>query len=289
MAPQLSTLVLVASLLLALRPPSIRVVVLAAMTSLLLVDKVSGFVVPSLFAPEQKESIYQPPTRSHAAKRTVFFSGQHELEVSPFTHADIQWKIRPQEGTPMTELWKWQAQANTFRLGFTLKGMDPPMIYFPPNWEQLLLEAWKDGKRLGRFGITCRKGPLAPPIEETIASLYGISAATTTTPTTNPDIGLAAIIFMFCEPEYRGRSLGSLALDVIDLIHQSIGSNYTLLVADDKSGGVKSLVKWYEGHGFSRAPKLQDFMGSPAMQFGVTMIGPTRKSNLPKHIKIEWW
>jgi GNAT superfamily N-acetyltransferase len=288
---QKGSTVWVASVLFMARQPPIRVVVFVLASLVICCDKVSGYVVlrvSSQFAPGQRQTI--PLLLLWPAKTTTVFSSRQEQpeQVPPLTHADIKWKIRPKEGTPIMERSQWQAQANAIRLlSDTFKGINPPTFYIPPNWEQLLLEAWtKDGQRIGRFGITCRKGPLAPPIEETIAGLYGIPATTT-----NSDIGLAAIIFMFCEPEYRGKSLGSLALDVISEIHHSVGCNYTVLVADDKSGDAQSLVKWYEGQGFSRAPHLQEFMGSPGMQFGVTMIGPTttRSSNLPSDIQIEWW
>lgn len=105
---------------------------------------------------------------------------------------------------------------------------------------------------------------------------------------TSSQQGIAAIIYMVVEEEYRGRAVGELALDIIGLIHHSVGCGHTVLVADDKSGEEQKLVQWYERHGFVRAPKLQAFMGSPDGQFGITMLGPT-KSEVPKHVQIEWW
>ncbi|CAB9521239.1 expressed unknown protein [Seminavis robusta] len=217
--------------------------------------------------------IPQPATRH-------YFSSEPDAAPSALGHADIKWKIKPKEGTPFVESKKWQVEANLMRMGYKEKQKEIPLIYFPLTWGQLLLEAWKDDKRIGRFGITCNSGPSAPLIEETISDIYGPSAV-------SQDLGIAAIIYMFCEPEYRGRSIGVLALEVISLIHHTIGCNYTLLVADDKSDS-GTLVNWYERHGYSRAPKLQEFMGSPGGQFGVTMIGPTN-DGVPEDLCIEWW
>jgi hypothetical protein len=143
-----------------------------------------------------------------------------------------------------------------------------------------LLEAYHQGKRIAKFGITSQSGPLAPPITETIQDAFQ--------ETPSDDTGIAAIIYMVVEEDFRGRSLGVLALDIIGLIHHSVGCGYTVLVADDKSGEAQTLVKWYERQGFARAPKLQAFMGSPDGKFGITMIGPT-KSQVPKDVTIEWW
>ena len=69
-------------------------------------------------------------------------------------------------------------------------------------------------------------------------------------------------------------AIGELALQVISAIHTVAGCDFTLLVADDNGSG--KLVEWYERNGFSRAPKLQDMMGSPGGKFGITMIAPTQ-------------
>ena len=95
----------------------------------------------------------------------------------------------------------------------------------------------------------------------------------------------AAIVYMFVEPEFRSRGLGSLALEVIAWIQASQGIDYTVLVADDKTPGMLErskqagkLVQWYQRHGFATAPLLQDLFGSPHGQFGITMIRPTHPS-----------
>ena len=215
---------------------------------------------------------------SSSTSRTSALSSPEDTSnnLSPFTHNDITWKIRPKEGTPMPEMVKWQAQVALKKLEY---GDNPPLIVCPPGG-QLLLEAHHQGKRIAKFGITSQSGPLAGPIVETIQDAFQETPA--------QDTGLAAIVYMVVEQDFRGRSLGQLALDIIGLIHYSVGCGYTVLVADDKSGEAQTLVKWYERHGFARAPKLQDFMGSPNGQYGITMIGPT-KSEPPQGVTIEWW
>lgn len=193
-------------------------------------------------------------------------------------HSDIVWKIRPSENTSKLDKMKWIASANLLRLNYQRKNEKVPFIILPPG-EQMLLEAWYEGEKIGRFGITCQKGPSFPPIEETIREIYDVATA--------GGIGIAAVIYMFIEPEFRGRSIGKLALDIIAYIHASIGADFTVLVADDKSEN-ETLVNWYEHRGYSRAPKLQDFMGSPGGNFGITMIGPTR-AEAPASCQIEWW
>ena len=91
---------------------------------------------------------------------------------------------------------------------------------------------------------------------------------------------------MFVEEAFRSRGVGALALDVISTIHSIQGCDFTLLVADDDGSG--NLIRWYEEQGFSRAPLLQDLLGSPGGQFGVAMIAPT-KNEIDAACRIKWW
>jgi GNAT superfamily N-acetyltransferase len=123
-----------------------------------------------------------------------------------------------------------------------------------------------------------------------------------------PDpVRAGAILCMFVEPEHRGRNVGTLALEVIRYIHAVQGCEYTILVADDRgrrigsgapthdnvSSGIANrddsstgiapprgrLVQWYERNGGYRcAPLLQEAMGSPNGEHGITMIAPTRST-----------
>jgi GNAT superfamily N-acetyltransferase len=97
----------------------------------------------------------------------------------------------------------------------------------------------------------------------------------------------AAIVYMYVEPAYRGRFVGRLALEATAFLHATRGCDYTLLVANDKSDD-QQLVEWYERAGFSRAPALQEVLGSPDGMYGITMIAATRQS-MPDDCVIQWW
>jgi len=91
---------------------------------------------------------------------------------------------------------------------------------------------------------------------------------------------------MCIEPQFRNRQVGALALDVISTIHSIQGCDFTILVADDDGSG--NLIRWYEEHGFSRAPLLQELLGSPNGEYGVTMIAPTN-NEIDVACRIKWW
>lgn len=212
-------------------------------------------------------------------KAKAFTETNLQNKKSALEHSDITWKVRPSEDSSLFENMRFKAMANLLRLDYCRGKMKPHLILCPPG-EKVLLEAWYKGSRkIGRFGITCKRGPSFPPIEETVQELYGNSATA--------GIGIAAIIYMYVEPDYRGMGVGKLALEIIGIIHAACGADFTILVADDKSD-TRALVKWYETLGYSRAPKLQEFMGSPNEEFGVAMIAPTRLE-IPQEYRIEWW
>ena len=135
-------------------------------------------------------------------------------------------------------------------------------------------------KKIARFGITTHRGPPAPQMRTTMKQVYNI--------TTDIDPGVAAIIYMYVEPEYRSAGLGELALEVISSIHACQRCDFTILVADDDGSG--KLVEWYLAHGFEKAPLLQDLMGSPGGKFGTTMIRPTSISpDFYDDCHLQWW
>ena len=126
--------------------------------------------------------------------------------------------------------------------------------------------------------------------------IYHVDNETTTTSTPTLVVRAAAIIYMFVEPEYRGRGLGQLALEAIAYLHAARGCDYTVLVANDKTVAAPNsddenqmkLVRWYERNGYTRAPELQDVFGSPDGVYGITMIAPTRPS-IPQDCVIQWY
>jgi GNAT superfamily N-acetyltransferase len=166
----------------------------------------------------------------------------------------------------------------------------------------------KRKKKIARFGITTSRGPssdesecvavdcpeiictpthfsfshaMPPTVDTTIRELYNI----------NPrplSATIAAIIYMFVEPEYRTLGVGSLALEVISAIHSVQAVDFTVLVADDNGSG--GLVRWYESNGFSKAPLMQNVLGSPDGKFGIAMISPVSvKEGFFDEVQIKWW
>ena len=99
---------------------------------------------------------------------------------------------------------------------------------------------------------------------------------------------VAAIIYMYVEPDYRNRNVGSRALEVISAIQSVQAVDFTILVADDNGSG--GLVRWYEDHGYSRAPLLQNMLGSPNKENGVAMIAPvTIEKGFFEKCVVKWW
>lgn len=93
---------------------------------------------------------------------------------------------------------------------------------------------------------------------------------------------------MFVEPEYRSRDVGALALEVISAIQSVQAVDFTVLVADDNGSG--GLVRWYEEHGYSKAPLMQNILGSPEGVNGVSMIAPVKiEPGFFDQCKIKWW
>jgi GNAT superfamily N-acetyltransferase len=134
-------------------------------------------------------------------------------------------------------------------------------------------------QKIGRFGITTVRGPPARPIDESVEQIYGIDLQ-------GRHVSSAAIVYMVVDEKFRSRNVGTLALQVISTIHSIQGCDFTLLVADDDGSG--KLVEWYEEHGFSQAPLLQDLLGSPGGQYGVAMMAPT-SNVIDGACRIKWW
>lgn len=177
----------------------------------------------------------------------------------------------------------------------------------------IILEPGRRKKKIARFGITTSRGPSCEESEffsfiviyqYHLQNLYLVSLAMfeciirSTVDTSireiyniNPRPGtatIAAIIYMFVEPKYRKLGVGSLALEVISAIHSIQAVDFTVLVADDNGTG--GLVKWYEKNGFSKAPLMQNVLGSPDGKFGVSMIRPVSvKQGFFDECTVKWW
>jgi GNAT superfamily N-acetyltransferase len=200
------------------------------------------------------------------------------VDASPFTHADITWKIRPEESASLWRKLYWRIAGTLLRWQYRLQKRPLPRLLFPTSGQAVLL-AYQGRRKLGRFGIVTQSGPSTSSLVETVQNVYKIPECVF--------VRAAAIIYMFVEPSVRGRSLGALALEAIGYLHAARGCDYTVLVANDKSPS-QSLIQWYERHGYSRAPALQSALGSPDGIYGVTMIAPT-KTYIPNDCVVEWW
>lgn len=204
--------------------------------------------------------------------------------TTQLTHADIAWKLRLPPGTPAVKRLLTKLGANLIRLDAAVKKTEPPFCLCPKGG-QAVLEAYYQApyttspQKVGRFGITTISGPPASPINQSVEQIYGIQLD-------GRQVSSAAIIYMFVEDTFRQRGVGTLALQVISTIHGLQGCDFTLLVADDKGSG--KLVHWYEQHGFTQAPLLQEMLGSPSQQYGVAMIAPTSVEIDPS-CRIQWW
>lgn len=211
----------------------------------------------------------------------LYSQAQDEYKLpTQWTHEDIKWVLSPPPDIPFFEKVKVKAAASAIRAELLLKDQPVPPILCPKGGKAEL-EGFKNGKKIAKFGFTTSRGPSAPPIDETIEDLYGVSSSIF-------GKGIGAIIYMFVEPEYRGLGIGSLALEAIAAIQTVQNCDYTVLVADDDGTG--KLVKWYEDSGYKQAPKLQDSFGSSGGEFGLTMIRPTSvRSDIFARCQIKWW
>ena len=93
---------------------------------------------------------------------------ENSIPTKKLTHADITWKLRPPENTPLATRLKIKLGANTLRLYSKLKGGEslPPVLC--PKGGRAMLEAYykeptarlfKRKKMIGRFGFTTLRGP----------------------------------------------------------------------------------------------------------------------------------
>lgn len=223
--------------------------------------------------------------RHRQSRRSPLFSCDDPTDKldEKLGHKDILWKVRPPpEVSRFKRLWLRFA-ANLIRVDSILKREEPPLVLCPKGRQAVLEAHYRPSgsskyEKIARFGFTTQPGPPIPPIRETVSDIYGLSKEVM--------VGVGAIIYMFVEEPYRKKDVGTRALEVISLIHSIQGCDFTVIVCDDSGSG--KLVQWYEKHGFSQAPKLQDCFGSPGGIHGLTMIAPTNRI-LPHDCFIQWW
>lgn len=131
-----------------------------------------------------------------------------------------------------------------------------------------------------------------PELEDTVRKIYHNNKSNQN----HDPLRAAAILYMFVEPEFRGRNIGQQALRIIAYLHHVAGCNYTILIADDQQRDTTTttrtgrLVRWYERSGYTIAPDLEDMMGTARGTLGVPMIAPVHESSeLPEGVFLEWW
>jgi GNAT superfamily N-acetyltransferase len=238
-------------------------------------------VVRKLVPSKEIQDTYQCNVLSPRRNKDCFRLNSESSDESvktQWTHDDIEWRLAPDPEMPMFEKLKIKAGAKALYAELMLKDQPVPPVLCPKGGKAEL-ECYKDGKQIAKFGITTTRGPSAPPIDETIEELYDIKGY---------QVGIAAIIYMFVEPEYRGLGIGSLALEATAAIQTVQSCDFTVLVADDNGSG--KLIKWYEDNGYKKAPKLQGLFGSPGGEYGLTMIRPTEvRSDIFAKCQIKWW
>jgi GNAT superfamily N-acetyltransferase len=194
-----------------------------------------------------------------------------------YTHDDIMWQLGPSIDAPVWSKLLWKTKADPVR---SFQNFNNERILIPKAFAtlQAFLRNSKTRNPIAKFGITTESGPFCEELEETIQDIYQDNCG-------GGAIGVAAIKYMFVEPEYRRQGLGSLALEVISQIHAWQKCSYTVLIADDDGSG--KLIEWYKSHGFSLAPKLDRVFGcvqnssscvdngTASSVLGIAMISPT--------------
>lgn len=206
-----------------------------------------------------------------------FGSSSHSSCLSSYTHDDLMWQLGPSIEAPLWTKLLWKTTANQIK---TFQNFNNETILIPKKSAtlQAFLRNSTTGKPIAKFGITTESGPFCEELDETIQDIYNVRDGGVD--------GVAAIKYMFVEPQHRRQGLGSLALEVISQIHAWQNCRYTVLIADDDGSG--KLIQWYKSYGFARAPKLDQVFGcvqnnintssgneSTESVLGVAMIAPT--------------
>mmetsp|Transcript_15651 Transcript_15651/g.23709 ORF Transcript_15651/g.23709 Transcript_15651/m.23709 type:complete len:251 (+) Transcript_15651:67-819(+) len=218
------------------------------------------------------------PARKHCSSSKLPLSAANKKD-DRLTHETIVWKLRPAETTGWVKKIILRLAAKAIRLDCLFKKQDPPFALCPKGG-QAVLEAHLVGEgKVARFGFSTIRGPPVPLIDESAEDLFGIKLE-------GRSVGSAAIIYMYVEPPQRKLGIGEMALEIISCIHAMQGCDFTLLVADDDGSG--KLVSWYEKNKYKRAPKLQNLLGSPNEEYGVTMMAPSQQ-RVPENCVLKWW
>ena len=106
-----------------------------------------------------------PQQPTHLVASTKKVDGDASLSThSHLSHSDIEWRLRPPEGTSRMDRLKFKLGANILRLESKLNGNTLPPVLCPRGG-RALLEAYHKGgsgrskKKIARFGFTTARGP----------------------------------------------------------------------------------------------------------------------------------
>ena len=90
----------------------------------------------------------KPCARTPHQSKAFFASNYDEVDTSThLLHSDIEWRLRPPEGTSRLERLKVKLGANILRLEIKLKGDTLPPVLCPRGG-RAVLEAYHSGKRI---------------------------------------------------------------------------------------------------------------------------------------------
>jgi hypothetical protein len=124
-----------------------------------------AFVVS--WAPQSNKLSSTPQQPNHLFASTNKVDGDASIistHHSQLSHSDIEWRLRPPEGTSRIDRLKFKLGANILRLESKLKGNTLPPVLCPRGG-RALLEAYHKGDsgrrktKIARFGFTTARGP----------------------------------------------------------------------------------------------------------------------------------
>jgi hypothetical protein len=85
------------------------------------------------------------PSRQSTTRRISAKNNEQAATHSFLSHSDIEWRLRPPEGTSRFDRWKIKVGANILRLDCKWKGEKPPQVLCPRGG-RALLEAYYKGE-----------------------------------------------------------------------------------------------------------------------------------------------
>ncbi|KAL3811444.1 hypothetical protein ACHAXA_007599 [Cyclostephanos tholiformis] len=114
----------------------------------------------------------RPCATTPLQSKFLFASNYNQLKLDASTHllhSDIEWRLRPPDGTSRLDRIKIKLGANILRLESKLKGGTLPPVLCPRGGRAVLeayhKELGRRKKKIARFGLTTARGPSFPESE----------------------------------------------------------------------------------------------------------------------------